>query len=258
MKGRPHGFLVKFWRGFSYPFRGVRVLFSDGKVALAAAAPFLICLVLYVAFFVAAVLLVDKVVDLMIEPGTWWRAVLRVLLMIVLMLGFFLALVFTYTLTALVLGAPFYDVLSGRVESQLTGEVTEEPFTVRGMLGDIGRGLIAAVVVLGLEVFVFIFGLLFVPVTTAVAMAVSAVLVAMEHMEPLLGRRRFSLRDRFLFLREHFWEMMGMGLPILLAVGVPLVGALAVPVGVIAGTILFVEARDEAVPEIRVPENDEY
>lgn len=246
---------ARFARGFGCLFRALAMVLSDRRKLLLALVPFLICLVLYMGFFAAAVLLVDEVTGLIIEPGTWWRTVLRVLLMIALPLAFFLVLVFTYTMVCLVVGAPFFEALSAGVEQEVTGEVLEQPFSLRGVVRDIWRALRWTLLILCLQLGVCVFGLLFVPVTSVIAFAVSAVLVGLEHLDPAMERRRLRLGAKLAFARRRFWELLGFGLPLLLGMAVPLVGALVVPFGVAGGTLLFVQIRGEAdggLPELEV------
>jgi len=236
---------ARFFRGLAYPFRAVGVLFGDVRVFARAVIPFLICAVVYVACFVAVVLLSDNLVGLIIEPGAWWRATLRVLLAVVVVLGSFLLLVFTYSFICLVVAAPLYEFLSGAVERKLTGDVVEEPFSIRNVIVDIGRALLWVGLILLIEVGVFIFGLLLVPVTTAAAFAVSGVLIGMECLEHPMERRRMRMQQKLDFARDHFWELMGFGLPVMVALGVPFVGVFFLPLGVVGGTMLFVEAEGE-------------
>ncbi len=164
-------------------------------------------------------------------------------LMVTLGLGFFLALVFTYTAACMAVAAPFYEALSAAVERKLAGRVEEEPFSLPGLLADVWRVVRLTALLLVLELVVVLFGLLVVPVTTVVAFGLSGVLLALELTDPPMERRRLRIRRRLSFARRHLWEMMGLGVVLLLLLGIPFVGAVFLPLGVVGGTILFVEAR---------------
>ncbi|MFO8006603.1 MAG: EI24 domain-containing protein [Candidatus Brocadiia bacterium] len=234
---------VRFARGLGYPFRAARLLLSERRLALTAIAPFLICLVLYAVALTAALVFVDDVVGLMIQPGAWWRTVVRVVLTVSLGLGFFLALVFTYTAVCMAVAAPFYEVLSAGVERRLAGQVEEEPFSLLGLLNDLWRVVRLTALLLALEVVVLLLGVLLVPVTTVVAFGLSGVLLSLEFTDPPMERRRMRIRRRLRFARRNLWEMMGLGVVLMLLLGIPFVGAVFLPLGVVGGTILFVEAE---------------
>jgi len=245
-----HGFfLARFLRGLACAFRAFGVIFSSRRLFLLTLAPFLLCLVLYVAFFAVFLFLLDDVVDLVIAPGAWWRTVVRVLLAVALPLAFVILGVFTYTLSCFVVAGPLYEWLSAGVERQVTGSVEEEPFSFRNMLTDFGRAIGLAVLILLTEVCVLIVGLLLVPVTTVLALMGSAVLLALECLDYPMGRRRMPVRERLRFAGRHAWELLGLGLPMLVGLMVPLVGAAFLPIGVVGGTLLFLQLDRREPPQ---------
>jgi uncharacterized protein involved in cysteine biosynthesis len=213
--------------------------------------PFLLCLLIYVGIFIAALALTDNVADLVVSPGGWWRTAVRAALMLALPLAFLLAAAFTYTAACLVLAGPLYEYLSAAVERRLKGSAPEEPFRAGRFVADTGRALLLTAVVLLAELAVLLFSLLFVPVTTVLAVMASAVLLAFEMLDYPMGRRRMDIRARLRFARRHFWELLVLGLPMLLALMVPVVGAVFLPLGVVGGTVLFVrlEAGGSRPPE---------
>jgi CysZ protein len=184
---------------------------------------------------------VDNVADLVIAPGAWWRTVLRALLMVGLPLVLVVLSAFTYTLLCFVVAGPLYDWLSAAVERRLTGRVAEEPSSLRNVLVDFGRSIWLAALMLLTELGVLLVGLLLVPVTTVLAVAASAVLLALEFLDYPMGRRRMTIRQRLAFASRHRWELLGFGLPMLLGLMVPFVGAAFLPVGVVGGTVLFLQ-----------------
>lgn len=239
-------FLIRLLRGMAYPFRGARMLWGDRRLLTLAMLPFALCLLLYVGFFAAVVLLADDAADLVIRPGTWWRDVLHAALVFTFPILFLIVAAFTYTISCFVVAGPLYEWLSAGVERRVLGEAAEEPFTLRNMLVDLARGLGHGLAILLVELVVLVAGLLLVPVTTVLAVLASAVLLAAEYLEYPMERRRMSLRSRRQFVRRHFWELMGLGLPLLAGLAVPLVGVLSLPFGVVGGTLLFLELEGRA------------
>lgn len=136
-----------------------------------------------------------------------------------------------------VVAAPFHEALSAAVERKLARRVEEEPFSLPRLLADVWRVARLTALLLVLE-------LLVVPVTTVVAFGLSGVLLALEFTDPPMERRRLRIRRRLRFARRHLWEMMGLGVVLLLLLGIRSVGAVFLPLGVVRGTILFVEAQD--------------
>jgi CysZ protein len=245
--GRPQAsFVSRFLQGLVCPFRALPIVLGSGRMVLLSLLPFVICLVLYVAVFIAVLALSDNAADALIQPGTPLRNVLHTLLAIAFPILFVIVAVFTYAVACFAVAAPLYEWLSAATERHLTGEVAEEPFTLMGMLGDVSRGVGHGLAVLLLELFVLIFGLLAVPVTTVLAVLASAVLLSLEFLDYPMERRRMSLQRKAAFVRQHGWELLGLGLPLLGALAVPVVGAACLPLGVVGGTLLFVELTANA------------
>ncbi len=237
-------FVVRFLRGLACAFRALPLVLGSRRMFVLSVVPFLVCLAIYVAFFFGVIALADDVAGLVIEPGTWWRAVIRVALMVSLPLAFLVIAVFTYTLACFAVAGPLYEWLSAAVERKITGGVEEEPFRVRNMLLDVVRGIGFAIGMLLVQLCILLLAFLFVPVTTVLALLGSAVLLALEFLDYPMGRRRMSLRARVRFARRHGWELLGLGLPLLLGLMVPFVGAVFLPVGVVGGTLLFVHLSE--------------
>jgi CysZ protein len=242
-------FMVRFARGFAHLPRAVGLIVGSRRILLLSLVPFLICLAIYVGFLVAALSFAPDLADRVIAPGAWWRSALRLMFITGLIAVSLVILVFTYASACFVIAAPFYEFLSAAVERKVTGGIREEPFSVRSMLVDVWRALVGAVVILAIEVGVLAFGLLLGPVTAAAAVLVSAVLLSLEYLDYPMGRRRMPLKEKFRFARRHAWEFLGLGLPMLVGLAVPFVGVVFLPVGVVGGTLLFVDLTRGADPD---------
>jgi CysZ protein len=220
-------------------FRGLGVIVSDGRVFLLALVPFVACVAIYVLLFAGAIYLDARFAGHLIEGGTWWREILRWALMLGVAAGVLVLGVFTFTAACFILAGPLYEWLSAAVERRATGEVREAPFSIRGMLVDILRSIVHAVAILAIEICVLIAALVFVPVTTVLALMLSAVLLSVEYLDYPMGRRRMALREKASFARRHLWELLGFGLPLLFGLMLPFVGIALLPIGVAGGTLLF-------------------
>ncbi len=219
------------------------MIFSSLRVFLLALLPFLLCLFIYIALISFAFAFADNLADTVIQPGAWWRSALRVLIIVAIDLTALVATAFTYTWACLVIAAPLYEFLSASVEKCLRGTVEEEPFSLRNMVVDIWRALIGTGIILCIELGVLVVGLLLAPFATIPAVLISAVLLSLEYLDYPMGRRRMKLGEKFAYARTYVWELLGLGLPLLVAMAIPFVGAAFLPLGVVGGTILFVEIR---------------
>ncbi len=234
----PTSFIGRFFLGATYPVRGIKMIRRRRVLALTIA-PFLISLALYVLVAALLVALGGKVPDLIVEAGSWWRSILRFLIWVAMTGLFVIVFVFTYSLTALAIAAPFYEFLSAAVERLHTGAVNEAEAGFKEMLIDIWRAVTEAVkfILMALVLCVFVF--IFPPVTTAVAFLLTAVLVGLEFMEGPMGRRRRTFRDKLAYARRHLWTLVGFGSLMTVAMLMPLLGAAFLPLGVIGGTMMF-------------------
>ncbi len=238
--------MLRFADGFGCAWRAVPFVLGRRRLRRLAVLPFLICLLVYIILFAVAIAVAGNVADMVVgEATTWWQSALRAVVMATELVLFVIVAAFTYTVTCFVVAGPLYEWLSAAVEREVTGQVSEEPFSIRAMLGDLVRGVTYALLLLFIELWVLLFGLIFAPVTIVLALAGSAVLLSMEYMEYPMERRRMRLRARFAFTRRHFWEVLGLGLPILFGLLVPFVGALSLPVGVVGGTLLFLQVTGD-------------
>jgi len=230
---------VGFARGLTYPFRGVAMVLGHKRVFLLSLVPFFVGLLVYAAAFCLLVIYADNLADLILAPGAWWRTVLRVLMMIGMWGVFLILFVFTYSLLALTIAAPFYEFLSAAAERVHTGELVEEEAGWKAMAVDVGRGITEGIKFLVIEIVLLLFGLVVPPASTVTAFALSAVVIGLEHMEGPMGRRRMTFAQKRQFARAHFWTLLGFGSVMTLALMLPLVGFVFLPFGVAGGTMLF-------------------
>jgi len=234
-------FALRFGRGLSAALRGAGMLLGNRRLALLSLVPFLLCAAIYAVLLALVVVLSDDVAGLMLEPGSWWRAALRTVLMIALPVAFLVLAAFTYTAACVVLAGPLYEWLSVAVERELHATGEEEPFSLGRMVSDLLRSVKWALTVLLVQVAVLVLSFVFVPVTTVLAFVLSAVLLSLEYLDYPMERRRLATAQKLRYARAHLWELMGLGLPLLAGLMVPFVGVFTMPVGVAGGTLLFVE-----------------
>ncbi len=171
-----------------------------------------------------------------------WRALLRWALTLLLFGGGLLLAVVSFTAVTLLVGQPFYESLSGRVEEAEGGAPPEPgvPFW-RGLLISAGEGVGLLLRLAAFGIPLFLLG--FVPVLgqTVVPVAgfcVSGFFLTHELTAVAFQRRRIPLRRRLRMLRGRLWLALGFGVPLVALFLVPVVAVLAMP-GAVAGATLL-------------------
>jgi uncharacterized protein involved in cysteine biosynthesis len=229
---------LKFAHGFRSVPAALGILKRRPKILLWLLPPLLITLVLdVIAFVVAFGWMQEKIAGLVEGRGIsgWLTGAMNVFagLAVVLLLGWSFGWLF------LLLSSPFQDFISAAVERERRGN-GPVPFTGFGnFFKALARGTVQALVLLMITLPVLIagflpgFGPIIVFVWSSFAMGFSFVTIP-------AGR----LRDRLRLARDHGGAMMGLGAVGALAAIVPFLNVLCMPVFVVAGTLLYLEAND--------------
>jgi uncharacterized protein involved in cysteine biosynthesis len=208
--------------------------------------PAFIVLVLYTVALTFLGLYLSDLVKAASPFADHWSSGLRDatrLLMGVLMFAAALMIsIVTFTGVTLVVGEPFYEGISGRVERSVGGVPPEVDVSLgRQLTRGIGDALIVAVVT-GVFAVVF-FALGFVPVVgqtvvPVVAACVSGYFLTLELTSIALERRGLRRRDRFALLRRNRGLAVGFGASVFVVFLIPLGAVLAMPGAVAGGTLL--------------------
>ena len=245
--------------GFRLPLEGLRLLWRERRLWPLAMVPFLLSLA---AFGTAIGLIVAYSGELygwatawipLLEVERWyqwlWIGPVRAGLA-ALGAAFFLALaaaclVAAY-LVASLLASPFHDVLAARVEQLVTGAVVDETASgIRGLVREGGRAmreeLRRMAYFLALMLPLLLAGW-FVPgaqlVTGPAIMVVTIFFLPLDYASYTLDRRHVSFPDKRRWLFAHKTVMAGFGAAAFLTCLVPGLNFLAMPILVVAGTLL--------------------
>jgi CysZ protein len=237
--------------GFGYLLQGQRWVGRHGRQYGFALLPGLIALVLYVAALVAlAVWGQDAVAWATPFADDWsspWQGLFRGFLTVVLFaLGLLLA-VLTFTAVTLLIGQPFYESLSEKVDEDVSPDGTaprsELPLwrelwtSARDSLRVLLRAALWGVLLFALG-FLPVVGQTVVPV---IGFFVTGFFLTEELAAVALQRRGVELRARLALLRSRRTLIWGFGTPLGLAFLVPFVAVFLMP-GAVAGATLL--ARD--------------
>jgi uncharacterized protein involved in cysteine biosynthesis len=252
--------------GFRLPLEGLRLLWRERRLWPLAMVPFLLSLV---AFGTAIGLIVEYSGELygwatawtpVLEVERWYQwlwigparaglAALGALFFVALAAA---GLVAAY-LAASLLASPFHDVLAARVEQLVTGAVVDETASgIRGLVREAGRAMLEELRRMAYFLALLLPLLLagwFVPgaqlVTGPAIMAVTIFFLPLDYASYTLDRRHVSFPDKRRWLFEHKTVMAGFGVAAFLTCLVPGLNFLAMPILVVAGTLLALRLQPE-------------
>jgi len=229
-----------FIHGLTSLPRAAVVLRRAPRVLLWLAPPLLITLLLdALVFYFAFDWMRAAIAGLL--PASGWFAPLRVLLDVLGAMVVVLVLGWSFTWLFLALTSPFEDFISAAVERHVRGSAVPDPPGLSGMARSVAQSVVQAVTLtlLGL-VFVL---LAFVPVAGAVLFfAWSAFAFGYSFVTIHSGRTGQRFAERRAFARRHLGAVMGLGTVAALTSLVPLANVLLLPVFVVAGTLIQLDA----------------
>ncbi|MDX3577948.1 EI24 domain-containing protein [Streptomyces sp. FL07-04A] len=245
--------------GFQYLLKGQRWVARHGRQYGFGLVPGLITLVLYLAALVALAVWGEDFVGWATPfADDWsspWIDLFRDFLTVVLFaLGLLLA-VLTFTAVTLLIGQPFYESLSERVDRDVSPDGTapesglplwrELWISARDSLRVLARALVWAVLLFALG-FVPVVGQTVVPV---LGFFVTGFFLTEELAAVALQRRDVDLRARLALFRSRKTLIWGFGTPLGLAFLVPFVAVFLMPGAVAGATLLARELLGEEISE---------
>ena len=237
--------------GFSYLVQGQRWVARHGKQYGFGLLPGLITLVLYAAALIALALYGEDftawATPFADDWSSPWLGLFRGFLTAVLVALALLLAVVTFTAVTLLVGQPFYESLSEKVDRDVSPDGTapesglplwrELWISARDSLRIVVRALIWGVLLFACGFLPFV-GQTVVPV---IGFFVTGFFLTEELTAVALQRRSVDLRDRLTLLRARKTLVWGFGTPLGLAFLVPFVAVFLMP-GAVAGATLL--ARD--------------
>ncbi|MFF6801251.1 EI24 domain-containing protein [Streptomyces sp. NPDC012616] len=245
--------------GFRYLLKGQRWVARHGRQYGFGLVPGLITLVLYLAALVALAVwgegFVGWATPFADDWSSPWIGLFRGFLTAVLFaLGLLLA-VLTFTAVTLLIGQPFYESLSERVDRDVSPDGTapesglplwrELWISARDSLRVLARALVWAVLLFALG-FVPVVGQTVVPV---LGFFVTGFFLTEELAAVALQRRDVDLRARLALFRSRKALIWGFGTPLGLAFLVPFVAVFLMPGAVAGATLLARELLGEEISE---------
>lgn len=236
----------QFLAGVGLLLRGLRLYVRSPRLVLLGIVPALVSALLFAAAFGTLAWFVDDLAELVTPFADDWsrqvRQVVRTLVGLALLgLGGLLAVV-TFTAVTLVVGDPFYEKISERVEDRYGGTPgqIDVPLwrSVRRSAADSAR-LIGMSVLVGVPLFLAglipVIGQTVVPVIGA---TVGGWLLALELAGAPFYRRGLRLADRRRVLQANRPMALGFGVAVFVCFLIPLGAVLVMPAAVAGGALL--------------------
>jgi CysZ protein len=249
------GALRAFFDGIGFFFQGLRWVARHPRWWVFGLAPALVALVLYVVVLIFLGNQVGGVADFLTPFADGWNAglrdTMRTLLGIVIFGAGLAIAVLTFTALTLIIGEPFYEKLSHKVEESY-GVVPSGhdlplwqsiPRSIRDSLVTLGYVLLFTIPLFALG-FVPVVGQTVVPVLGA---AVSGFFLTVELTTLALERRGMPRKNRFALLRANKAVTLGFGVVVFLIFLIPVGAVVAMPAAV-AGAAIMVRRRLAPAP----------
>ncbi|MFI1192940.1 EI24 domain-containing protein [Micromonospora sp. NPDC020750] len=251
------GAVGRFFSGVGLLLRGLGLYVRSPGLMLLGIVPALLSGALFVGAFVTLVYFVDDLAALVTPFADDWSATARSLVRVIAGLAFLgvggLLGVLTFTAVTLVIGDPFYEKISERVEERYGGTpgAVEVPFwsSLRRSLVDSLR-LVAISVLVGIPLFaagfIPVVGQTVVPVIGA---AVGGWLLALELTGAAFSRRGMRLPDRRARLKVDRPTTLGFGVAVFVCFLIPLGAVLIMPAAVAGAALLTRRSLGQPVEE---------
>jgi len=231
--------LTDFARGVHRGLEGLRLLAAQPRLWTLALGPFAISLASLVAIAATAVALRGH----LLPADGAFRPVLSVATAIAVPIVCY----FLFLPVASLVAAPFNDAISARVEEILTGRAPQagEPTTAAGVVRSLvhqartfARWVVLAIAVLAASVGLPGIGSL---VGLVGGGYLAARFAGWDAIDTPLSRWGWSYDERLAFLRRRRALCLGTGTVVAVALALPVLNALAMPLAAAAGTVLAVK-----------------
>lgn len=248
--------------GMRYLGRGQRWVMGHGRWFGFGLLPALIALVLYVAALTVLAFWADDAAmwatPFADDWGSPWQALLRNVFAVMLWIGVLFLAVISFAAVALLIGDPFYEKLSAKVEDSEGGMSGEEPDVSlwRGLWTSVCDSVYVLFRALLFTVPLFFLG--FVPIlgqtiVPVIGFCVSGFFLALELASVAMQRRGIPVRERLRMLKRRKALAVGFGAPLVLCFLVPVLAVPLMP-GAVAGAALLVrDLTGERGPDRREP-----
>ncbi|MGD8576378.1 MAG: sulfate transporter CysZ [Thiohalophilus sp.] len=229
--------------GAGYLFRGLGLINKPG-VKRHVIIPLIINIVIFAGLIWLLASQFDAMVNWLMPTLPDWLSWLEGILWFLFVVTTGIAVFFSFSILANLVGSPFNSFLSAAVEKHLTGRspISEVSFmeeTVKALSGEIKKLLLFAVIAIGLLIVSLI------PVINLAAPVLwiifSAWMLSIEYLDYPLGNQGKSFPEIRRTIQQKRFLTLGFGGMVMLATLIPVLNFLVMPVAVAGATALRVE-----------------
>jgi uncharacterized protein involved in cysteine biosynthesis len=227
-----------FWFGLTLPIRAAGVIVRSPALLAASLVPWLLSVALDAWLIHRLQASLSDWVHGYVPGGWEWAA--RVIVWVVV----FVAGVLAFSFIAGIAALPFNDWLA-----ELTEPRAMPPLPPTGHKSWLARGqlllidLLKTLCALFLSIVALVLSWL--PGVNVLGIGMAFLLVTFQFLSYPQTRRKEGLVAGFRFLFAHFWACLGFGMSFSFLFALPLVSSLALPLAVVAGTLLYAAAVAE-------------
>ncbi len=187
-----------------------------------------------------------------VEEGTL-GTILTTVAKVVYLIGLAIGVGWVMVRFGVVLGAPWYGQLAGRLEVIVRGQPEADAgLSLARIAHDIGRALQFELKKLLLTIGIGVPGLLlnFIPIlgnalATGVALCLGALIACLDFFDAPLERQGLRFREKLGVVRQTLPMSAGFGLLAAFLVSIPILNLIAIPLCVAGGTLLVIEHQQE-------------
>lgn len=240
----------RVYRGAVVPFDGLKIIFSSKQVFSFALIPFLIGIAVFVGGIVFASeylnpYIHDGVTDIeFLKFSETLTTVVSSIVSLFSWLAIFLLNFFVGYLVIIVLGGPFYALMVENLFKKILGtKLRRSTFSLFFRL--LGWALMKILLFSTVGLFCFI--LSFFPGMNLLAPLVVFMLVAFDCTDYAFEVDFLSLRSRFQFFFDHFWEFLGLALMIMATSAIPGAFFILLPAFICGATKMYIQLSGKEV-----------
>lgn len=181
-------------------------------------------------------------------PASWDVAWLQALIGLLSAVGVIFLLGWSFAWVYLTMTSPFQDFISAAVEREIHGVAGPEPEGWKGFVRSIWQSVVQAIVLTLVTLIILVVGL--VPVLGAIVFFLwSAFALGYAFVSIPSGRMAQRFSERLAFARRHRGAVLGLGVVIAILSLVPILNVICLPIFVIAGTLLYLDAHHRSATE---------
>lgn len=152
--------------------------------------------------------------------------------------------IWTFTFFYLAISGPFQEAMSEAVEKIVRSDHLISQPSLKSTLASSWHGIRQALIFFGAGVIIFFIG--FIPlVGPVIGWLWNSMLFGYTFFEIPANRRLMPLAHKWQLVRVHWRALFGFSLPLGLFIFVPVIHVIILPIAVVAGTLLFVQARSK-------------